>query len=122
MFYHLGMKRSLPLLLLLTMTACAGAQLEKQKKEIEDLQTKAGSLVVQLKEKSDEVDALKAVKADLEGKLVELEGRAAAAEGRVATLTKSNKSLSDAIGASKDELGDKLNAVVGEKEIGRAHV
>ncbi len=116
MFYHLGMKRSLPLLLLLTMTACAGAQLEKQKKEIEDLQTKAGSLVVQLKEKSDEVDALKAVKADLEGKLVELEGRAAAAEGRVATLTKSNKSLSDAIGASKDELGDKLNAVVGEKD------
>ncbi|MDD5303579.1 MAG: OmpA family protein [Elusimicrobia bacterium] len=110
------MKRYLPLLLLLTMTACAGAKLEKQKKEIEELQTKAGSLFTQLKEKADEVEALKATKAELEAKLVELEGRSAAAEGRVATLTKSNKSLSDAIGTSKDELGGKLNAVVAEKD------
>jgi chemotaxis protein MotB len=110
------MKRSLPLILLLAMTACAGAQLEKQKKEIEDLQTKAGSFVTQLKERADEIEALKAAKADLEAKLVELEGRSAAAEGRVATLTKSNKSLSDAIGTSKDELGGKLNAVVAEKD------
>lgn len=116
MFYHLTMKRYLPLLLLLTMTACAGAKLEKQKKEIEELQTKAGSLFTQLKEKADEVEALKATKAELEAKLVELEGRSAAAEGRVATLTKSNKSLSDAIGTSKDELGGKLNAVVAEKD------
>ena len=116
MFYHLTMKRYLPLLLLLAMTACAGAKLEKQKKEIEDLQTKAGSLFTQLKEKADEVEALKAAKAELEGKLVELEGRSVAAESRVATLTKSNKSLSDAIGASKDELGGKLNAVVAEKD------
>lgn len=116
MFYHLTMKRYLPLFLLLAMTACAGAQLEKQKKDIEDLQTKAGALFTQLKEKADEVEALKAAKAELEGKLVELEGRSVAAEGRVATLTKSNKSLSDAIGASKDELGGKLNAVVAEKD------
>jgi len=98
------------------MTACAGAKLEKQKKEIEDLQTKAGSLFTQLKEKADEVEALKTSKAELEAKLVELEGRAAAAESQAASLTKSKKSLSDAIGASKDELGGKLNSVVAEKD------
>lgn len=116
MFYHLGMKRFLPLLLLLTMTACAGAKLEKQRKEIEDLQTKAGAFYTQLREKADEIEALKASKSELEARIAELEGRAAAAEGRAATLTKSNKSLSDAIGASKDELGEKLNAVVAEKD------
>ncbi len=98
------------------MTACAGAKLEKQKKEIEGLEMKAGSLVTQLKERTDEAEALKASKADLEAKLVELDGRAAAAESRVQTLTKSNKSLSDAIGASQDEVGEKLNAVVSEKD------
>lgn len=116
MFYHLTMKQFLPLLLILTMTACAGAKLDKQKKEIEDLETKAGSLFTQLKEKADEVESLKATKSELEAKLVELEGRASAAESQAATLTKSKKSLSDAIGASKDELGGKLNAVVAEKD------
>ncbi len=110
------MKRFLPLLILVTLTACAGAKLEKQKKEIADLQTKAGSLSGQLKERTAETETLKASKTELEGRIVELEGRSAAAEGRVATLTKSNKSLSDAIGASKDELGKKLNAVVAEKD------
>lgn len=110
------MKRLLPLLLLSVMTACAGAKLEKQKKEIEDLQTKAGSLYSQLKETAGEAEALKAAKAELEGKLAEAEGRSAAAEGRISTLAKSNRSLSDAIGASKDELGGKLNAVVAEKD------
>ena len=117
------MKRFLPLLLLLALTACAGAKLEKQKKEIEDLQTKAGSLFTQLKEKADEIAALQASKAALEARIAEgearvaeLEGRAAAAEGRAATLSKSNKSLSDAIGASKDELGEKINAIVAEKD------
>ncbi len=38
------------------------------------------------------------------------------AEARAATLAKSNRSLSDAIGASNDELGDKINAVVSEKD------
>ncbi len=116
MFYHLTMKQFLPFLLILTMTACAGAKLDKQKKEIEDLETKAGSLFTQLKEKADEVESLKATKSELEAKLVELEGRASAAESQAATLTKSKKSLSDAIGASKDELGGKLNAVVAEKD------
>lgn len=117
------MKRLLPALLLLTTAACGGAKIEKQKKEIEDLQTKAGAFYTQLREKADEIEALKASKAALEGRLaegeariVELEGRSAAAEARAATLTKSNKSLSDAIGASKDELGEKLNAVVAEKD------
>ncbi len=116
MFYDLAMKRYLPLLLALAMTACAGAQLEKQKKEIEDLQTKAGSMYTELRGKADEIAALQAAKTELETRIVELEGRAAAAESRAATLAKSNKSLSDAIGASKDELGDKLNAVVSEKD------
>ncbi len=110
------MKRFLPLLLAVAITSCAGAKLERQKKEIEDLETKAGSLFTQLKERTDEVEALKASKAELEAKLVELEGRVAAAEGRVETLSKSNKALSEAIGASKDELGEKLNAVVAEKD------
>jgi chemotaxis protein MotB len=116
MFYHLGMKRFIPMLLSLTLVACAGAKLEKQKKEIEDLQTKAGSLFSQLKERADEVEALKTSKAELEGKITELGGRAAAAEGRAATLASSNKSLSDAIGTSKDELGEKINAIVAEKD------
>lgn len=110
------MNRFLPLLLVLTMTACAGAQLERQKKEIEDLQSQAGELFARAKEQADELEALKASKAELEAKLVEVEGRAAAAEGRVTTLTKSNKSLSEAIGASKDELGSRLNAIVAEKD------
>lgn len=110
------MKSLIPVLLILAMTACAGAKLERQKKEIEDLETKAGSLLTQLKERTDEAEALKAAKAELEGKLVELEGRSAAAESRVETLSKSNKSLSDAIGASSSELGDKLNAAIAEKD------
>lgn len=117
------MNRYLPLLLVLAMSACGGAKLEKQRKEIEDLETKAGSLFTQLKEKTDEIDALKASKAALEARIAEgeariteLEGRSAAAEGRVTTLTKSNKSLSDAIGASKDELGERINAIVAEKD------
>jgi len=117
------MKRFLPVLLLLTTAACGGAKIEKQRKEIEDLQTKAGAFYTQLREKADEIEALKASRSELETRLAEgeariaeLEGRSAAAEARAATLTKSNKSLSDAIGASKDELGEKLNAVVAEKD------
>lgn len=116
MFYDVIMKRYLPLLLVLALTACAGAQLEKQKKEIEDLQTKAGSMYTELRGKADEIAALQSAKAELETRIVELEGRAAAAESRAATLSKSNKSLSDAIGASKDALGEKLNAAVSEKD------
>ncbi|MBI2387186.1 MAG: OmpA family protein [Elusimicrobia bacterium] len=117
------MKRLLPALLLSLTAACGGAKIEKQRKEIEDLQTKAGAFYTQLQEKADEIGALKTSKAgletrvvELEARVVELEGRSAAAEGRAATLAKSNKSLSDAIGASKDELGEKLNAVVAEKD------
>lgn len=110
------MKSFLPILVVLSLTACAGAQLEKQKKEIVDLQTQAGALVVQLKDKSDEADALKTAKAELEAKVVELDGRAAAADGRAATLTKSNKDLAAAVGASQDELSGKLKAVIAEKD------
>jgi len=116
MFYHLGMKRFLPFLVMLAVSACAGAKLDKQQKEIEDLQTKAGSMYTELRGKADEIAALQAAKTELETRIVELEGRAAAAESRAANLASSNKSLSDAIGASKDDLGDKLNAVVYEKD------
>jgi len=88
-----------------------------------DLQTKAGSLVSQLKDKADEAEALKASKAELEAKIVETEGRvtaadgrAAAAEGRVVTLTKSNKDLSASLGASQDALSGKLKAAIAEKD------
>ncbi|UPT73800.1 MAG: OmpA family protein [Elusimicrobiota bacterium] len=110
------MNRFLPLLAVLSLSACAGAQLEKQKKEIEDLQTKAGSLYSQLQERAGEAETLKAQKAELEAKLAEAEGKIAAAENRASALSSSNKSLSDAIGASKDELGGRLNAVVAEKD------
>ena len=110
------MKRLLPLFAAALLASCAGAKLEKQRKEIEDLETKAGSMLSQLKDKTDEVDALKASKAELEGKVVELEGRAAAAEGRVTTLAKSNKDLAASAGASTDELGGKLKEVVTEKD------
>ncbi|MBI5246355.1 MAG: OmpA family protein [Elusimicrobia bacterium] len=110
------MNRYLPLLVLIALTGCAGAKLEKQKKEIDELQTKAGSLYSQLKETATEAETLKAAKAELEARLVEVSGRADAAEARVASLSNSNRSLSDAIGASKDDLGGKLNAVVAEKD------
>lgn len=110
------MKNLLAILSVLSLTACAGARLEKQKREIIDLQTKAGSLVAQLKQKNDEVEALKAAKVEADAKIVELEGRASAADGRVATLTKSNKDLSAAVGATQDELKGKLQAVIAEKD------
>lgn len=110
------MKRLLALAAAAALAACSGAKLEKQRRTIEELETKAGSLLAQLKDRADEAEGLKASKAELEGRLVELEGKLAAAEGRIATLTKSNKDLSDAIGASKDELGARLNAIVAEKD------
>ncbi len=115
-FYHFTMNRFLPLLAVLTLSACAGAQLEKQKKEIEDLQTKAGSLYSQLREHADALEAAKTKNAELEAKLAEAEGKLAASENRLAAMASSNKSLSDAIGASKDELGGRLNAMVAEKD------
>ena len=110
------MKRFCPLLILIVLSSCAGAKLEKQKKEIEDLETKAGSLYSELRERAGEVETLKTARAEIEAKLAEAEGHVAAAEGRITTLEKSNKSLSDAIGASKDELGDKINTIIAEKD------
>jgi chemotaxis protein MotB len=115
-FYHFIMNRYLPLFLLFSLVGCAGAKLEKQRKQIEALETKAGSLYSELRERTSEVETLRAAKAELEGKLVEVKGHVAAAESRAATLSKSNTSLSDAIGASKDELGGKIKTVVAEKD------
>ncbi len=108
--------RFAPLLAAALLASCAGAKLEKQRKEIEDLQTRAGTLVSELKTSADEIEALKASKAELEARIVELEGRSAAAEGRITTLSKSNKDLASSLGASKDALGEKLNAALAEKD------
>jgi chemotaxis protein MotB len=117
------MRRTIPLAALLLLSACAGAQLEKQKKDNDALREKAGALLVQVKEKSDEADAARAAKAAVEAKLAETEGRLADAESRlgianarIASLEKSNKDLSAASGASRDELGGKLNAAIAEKD------
>ena len=109
------MRSALPLAVLLA-AACSGAQLEKQKQEIEDLQTRAGTLVGQLKDRTDEVEALKAAKAELEGRVVELEGKLAVANGRLDSVTKSNSDLSSAIKASKDVLAEKLNGAIVAKD------
>lgn len=110
------MKRPLLLAALLLLSGCAGARLEKQRKEIEELQTQAGALVSQLKERADEIEALKASRAELEGRVTELEGRLAAANARVDSLSKSNSDLSSAITAGKDALASKLNAAIADKD------
>ena len=109
------MRPTLPLAVLL-LAACSGAQLEKQKQEIEDLQTRAGTLVGQLKEKTDEVEALTAAKAEQDGRVAELEGKLAVANGRLDLVTKSNSDLSSAIKASKDVLAEKLNDAIAAKD------
>lgn len=109
------MRRTLPLSLIL-LSACSGAQLAKQKKEIDDLREKAGALTVQVKEKSDEAASAQAAKAECDAKLADSEAKRAAAEQHVDSLTSSNKQLSDAVGASRSDLGAKLNAAVAEKD------
>ena len=114
--------KALPLAALL-LCGCAGAQLKEQQKEISDLQKRSDVLSVQLKDRSAELAALKAAKADSDAKLADSEAKLADAEGKIAiasargdSLEKSNKELSDSIGASKTQLGGKLNAVVAEKD------
>jgi chemotaxis protein MotB len=117
------MRTLFPLAAILLLSACAGAQLEKQKKQNEELREKAGAMLVQIKDKSDEADAARAAKAATEAKLAETEGKLADAESRLAiagarieSLTKSNKDLSDAIGASQSDLSGKLNGAIAEKD------
>jgi chemotaxis protein MotB len=110
------MRKTLACAVLALLCACAGPQLEKQKKENEELREKAGALLVQVKEKSDEADAAKAAKSELDAKLAEAEGKLAIAATRIESLTKSNKDLSDAIGASQNDLGAKLNSAIAEKD------
>jgi chemotaxis protein MotB len=110
------MKPIFPLLIAATLSACAGARLEQQKKEIDDLRAQAGSMVSQLKDRADEVEALKTRVAELETGLAEAKGRAAAAEGRADTLAKSNKDLSSALSAGKEALGAKLDDAIKEKD------
>lgn len=108
------MKRAILAALLLS--GCAGAKLEKQRKEIEELNTRAGAMLGQLKDKTDEVEALKAAKAELEGRVTELEGKVAVANGRLNSLQKSNGDLSAALKAGKDAVAAKLNEAIAEKD------
>lgn len=114
------MKRSIVLASLAVLapllSGCAGARLEKQRKEIEELNAKAGSLLGQLKDKADEIEGLKASKAELEGRVAELEGKLAVANGRVDSLQKSNGDLSLALKSGKDALAAKLNDAIAEKD------
>jgi chemotaxis protein MotB len=110
------MRKTIPLAAVLLLSACAGAQLEKQKKENQELREKAGAMLVQIKDATDAADAAKAAKADAEAKLADAEGKLAIANARIESLTKSNKDLTEASGASENELGGKLNAVIAEKD------
>lgn len=110
------MRTIIPLAAILLLSACSGAQLEKQKKDNEELREKAGAMLVQIKDKSDEADAAKAAKADVEAKLADAEGKLAIANARLETLTKSNKDLADASGASQSDLRGKLNGAIAEKD------
>lgn len=109
------MKRVIALAVLLC-CGCAGPQLEKQRKEIEELNAKAGALLGQLKDKADELESLKASKAELEGRVTELEGKLAVANGRLDSLQKSNHDLSNALKAGKDAVAATLNDAIAEKD------
>ncbi|HXT00112.1 MAG TPA: OmpA family protein [Elusimicrobiota bacterium] len=119
------MRRRAPLLPLaaVLLTACAGAKLRAQKDQIADLQSKNAALTSALSQRSAELDAAKTAGAaaqakasEAEAKLADAEGKLAIAGGRVDTLTKSNKDLTDAAGASSTELGGKLDAAIAEKD------
>jgi flagellar motor protein MotB len=103
--------------------ACAGGQLRAQKKQLADLQAKYDAASVSLKDRTAELDAVKAFKADADAKLADAEARASDAAGKLAiasdrvdSLVKSNKDLSDSLGAGQNELGGKLNAAIAEKD------
>ncbi|MFI5363682.1 MAG: OmpA family protein [Elusimicrobiota bacterium] len=116
------MKIFLPLAVVL-LSACAGARLRADEQRLSELRAKYDALSVTLKDRAAELDALKAAKADAETKLADAEARLADASGKLAiandrvdSLTKSNKDLTDASGASQTELGAKLNAAIAEKD------
>lgn len=111
----LDLKRALPLAALL-LGACSGARLRDQQKAISGLQAKSDALAVSLKDRSAELDAVKAAKADTEAKLADAETKLSIASARADSLEKSNKALSDSSGASQTELGARLNAIVAEKD------
>ena len=112
------MRSLLPLVPLaaVLLSACAGPQLARQQRQLAELQEKNGALAAALKERTAEVDAAKAGKADAEAKLADAAGALAAASARVDSLAKSNKDLSDSIGAGQNELAGKLNALVAERD------
>ena len=96
--------------------ACSGSQLRLQREELAELRRTNEALAASSRERAAELDTVKAAKADADAKRADASDKLAAANGRVDVLTKSNKDLSDAIGASENELGARLKAVVAEKD------
>ena len=116
------MRRLLPVAAVL-MCACAGAKLKAQSAQIADLQANDDALTSSLSVRVAERDAAKAEGAGVQAKLAETQAKLADAEGklaiasaRVESLTKSNRDLSNAAGASQSELGAKLKAAIAEKD------
>jgi chemotaxis protein MotB len=109
------LRKTFPLAALL-FCACSGAQLRDQQKTIDLLQAKSDSLAVQLKDRTAQLDALKAEKSDADAKLADAESKLSIATDRADGLAKSNKDLSDSMGASQNELSDKVKSLIGEKD------
>jgi chemotaxis protein MotB len=117
-----SVRRLLPLFAVL-LSACAGGQLQAQRRQLADLQAKNDALTAALRDRAAELDAAKAASAgaetksaDAEAKRADAESKLAIANARVDSLAKSNKDLSDAAGANQTELGAKLSAAIAEKD------
>ncbi|MFI5351285.1 MAG: hypothetical protein ACHQ2Z_17200, partial [Elusimicrobiota bacterium] len=116
------MRYLIPLAVLL-LSACGGARLRDDEHRLAEANMNNDVLAAALKAGIAELDSLMAAKADAEAMLADAEaklsdasGKLAIASDRVDSLTKSNKDLSDASGASQTELGVKLNGAIAEKD------
>ena len=105
------------------LAACSGARLRSQQAQLTELQGKYDALAVSLKERTAELDAAKAAKADAEAKISDAESRRADAADKLAIaneridgLEKSNKDFSVSSGAGQTELAVKLSSAVAEKD------
>jgi flagellar motor protein MotB len=98
------------------LSACAGSRLARQREQIAELQGQNGALAASLKDRTAELDAVKTAKSGAEAKLADAAGAFALASARVDSLEKSNKDLSDSIGAGQNQLAVKLNVVVTERD------
>lgn len=109
------MKRLLPLVVLVV-SGCAGAQLAKLKAQNEELREKAGALLVDVKTKTDAADSAQAALTQAQAMVAELEEKLSVGNSQIESLAKSNTQLSNAVGASQDELGGKLQEAIAQKD------